>query len=112
MHPMAKKKWFSSIGDPSNAEKGASLPMLGRLKAFFDEEKVAYRVIPHLEVYTASEVAESIHTPGRRFVKVVIMRTGGEKVMAVLPSHRQIDLSLLSGACWEGRGLSDGRGGN
>lgn len=87
----------------SEASRGASINQSGRpplvverLKALFKEEKIPYRLIPHREAYTASEVAESIHMPGRKFVKVVIVQANGKKVMAVLPSHRQINLSLFA----------------
>ncbi len=66
--------------------------ILERLKLLFEKEEIPYRVIPHEEVYTASELAESIRVPGRKVLKVVIVKSYGEDVMAVLPSHRQIDL--------------------
>ena len=70
--------------------------VLERLKALFEAEKIPYRLISHREAYTASEVAESIHMPGRKFVKVVIVQANGKKVMAVLPSHRRVNLSLFA----------------
>jgi len=68
-------------------------PVLERLKTLFKKEKVSYRIIPHSEVYTAPEVAASIHAPGRQVAKVVMVRADGRYVMAVLPSHRHVDLS-------------------
>jgi len=67
--------------------------VLARLKALFKKEKISYRLIPHAEVYTAPEVAASIHAPGRQVAKVVMVRADGRFAMAVLPSHRQVDLS-------------------
>jgi len=84
-------------GGSPGRQRGVSAPVLGRLKALFKAEKVPYRLILHREAYTASEVAESIHMPGRKFVKVLILRAGDKMVMAVLPSHRQIDLALFAG---------------
>ncbi len=69
---------------------------IDRMKALFEKEKIPYRVIYHSEVYTSPELAASIHTPGRRVAKTVIVHTGGEYVMAVVPSHRQLDLDLLA----------------
>jgi Ala-tRNA(Pro) deacylase len=69
------------------------LSVLERLKALFKKENISYRIIPHPEVYTAPEVAASIHAPGRQVAKVVMVRANGRYVMAVLPSHRQVDLN-------------------
>ena len=73
--------------------KPRRIPVLERLKALFKKEKISYRLIPHAEVYTAPEVAASIHAPGRQVAKVVMVQADGRYVMAVLPSHRQVDLS-------------------
>jgi Ala-tRNA(Pro) deacylase len=70
--------------------------ILARLKVLFNREGVPYRIIPHGEAYTASELAESIHVPGRKVVKVVIVKSFGEQAMVVLPSHQQIDLKRFS----------------
>jgi len=67
--------------------------ILAQLKTLFKKEKISYRLIPHSEVYTAPEVAASIHAPGRQVAKVVMVRADGRYVMAVLPSHRHVDLS-------------------
>jgi Ala-tRNA(Pro) deacylase len=63
---------------------------------FFEKENVPYRVIPHREVYTSPELAASIHTSGRKVAKVVMVWADGRHVMAVLPSHRQLDLSRFA----------------
>lgn len=67
-----------------------------RLKMFFENENVPYRVVPHREVYTAPELAASIHASGRKVAKVVMVWADGRYVMAVLPSHRQLDLSRFA----------------
>ncbi len=67
-------------------------PILERLKALFEKEHLSYRLIPHSEVFTAPELAASIHVTGRQVAKVVMVRADGRYVMAVLPSHRQLDL--------------------
>jgi len=80
----------------SNERQEKTPLILARLKVLFKREGVPYRVIPHEAVYTASELAESIHVPGRKVVKVVIVKSFGEDIMAVLPSHRQIDLNRFA----------------
>jgi Ala-tRNA(Pro) deacylase len=67
-----------------------------RLKMLFEKEKVPYRVIPHPEVYTAPELAASIHASGRKVAKVVMVLADGRYVMAVIPSHRQLDLNRFA----------------
>jgi Ala-tRNA(Pro) deacylase len=68
-------------------------PVLEQLAALFEKEKVGYRLFPHSEVFTAPELAASIHVTGRQVAKVVMLRADGRYVMAVLPSHRQLDLA-------------------
>ncbi|MFQ5543613.1 MAG: aminoacyl-tRNA deacylase [Nitrospiria bacterium] len=67
-------------------------PVMGRLESLLKKEEIPYRVIPHREVFTSLEVAESIHISGRKVVKVVIVGREGENLMLVLPSHRRVDL--------------------
>ncbi|MBI3610797.1 MAG: YbaK/EbsC family protein [Nitrospirae bacterium] len=64
----------------------------------FEKAKVPYRVIPHSEVYTAPELAASIHTSGRKVAKVVMVSADGRYAMAVLPAHRQLDLARFAQA--------------
>ncbi len=85
----------SYIRSPNERQEKAPL-ILARLKVLFKRESIPYRVISHEAVYTASELAESIHVPGRKVVKVVIVKSFNEDVMAVLPSHRQIDLKRFA----------------
>ncbi|MFQ5580883.1 MAG: aminoacyl-tRNA deacylase, partial [Nitrospiria bacterium] len=71
--------------------------VLGRLRSFLEGNKIPFRVIPHTETYTSQELAESIHAPGRKVAKVVIVRTDSHYAMAVLPSHKQLDLGRFAG---------------
>lgn len=62
------------------------------LKKFLQEQKAPYEVLLHREVYTAQELAQALHTPGRELAKAVVLRAGREHVMAVLPASRRVDL--------------------
>ncbi|MFQ5598134.1 MAG: aminoacyl-tRNA deacylase [Nitrospiria bacterium] len=86
----------------SDRKEGTPL-ILERLKTLFKKEDVPYRVLHHREAYTASEVARSIHTTGWRVVKVVIVRTYGQDIMAVLPACRQIDLNAFTKVLGKGQ---------
>jgi len=66
-----------------------------KLKQFLDDERVKYACISHSPAYTASEIAESTHIPGRELAKVVVVTLDGRMAMAVLPANRKVDLNLL-----------------
>jgi len=70
------------------------------IKNLLDEENVKYVTIQHSPAFTAQEVAESAHIPGRIMAKTVMVEIDGELAMTVLPSnHRLImdDLCALTG---------------
>jgi Ala-tRNA(Pro) deacylase len=66
-----------------------------KLKQFLDAERVKYACISHSPAYTASEIAQSAHIPGREWAKVVMVTLDGRMAMAVLPANRKVDLNLL-----------------
>ncbi|MEK6697839.1 MAG: YbaK/EbsC family protein [Nitrospirota bacterium] len=68
---------------------------LAKLKLYLDRNNIPYEVILHAEVYTAQELAEALHTPGRELVKVVVVQADNRYIMAVLPAVRKIDLPAL-----------------
>ncbi|HBP89698.1 MAG TPA: deacylase [Nitrospiraceae bacterium] len=72
------------------------MPILKRLQDYLDERKVAYHLIRHQEAYTASEIAHTLHISGKMLAKVVIVKTDGRFVMAVLPSHYKVDFERLA----------------
>ncbi len=68
---------------------------LTRVKQYLDQNNVTYQIILHEEVYTAQELAQALHTPGRELVKVVIVKADDTYWMAVLPASRKIDMNKL-----------------
>ncbi len=66
-----------------------------KLKNFLDENKVSYKVAAHSEVYTAQEIAETLHVHGRKMAKVVMIKAGERFVMTVLPASWRIDMPKL-----------------
>jgi Ala-tRNA(Pro) deacylase len=66
-----------------------------KLKQFLDDGRVKYACISHSPAYTASEIAQSTHIPGRELAKVVVVTLDGRMAMAVLPANRKVDLNLL-----------------
>jgi Ala-tRNA(Pro) deacylase len=66
-----------------------------KLKEFLDANNVKYVGIVHSRAFTAQEVAESAHLPGRSMAKVVIVDLDGSLAMAVLPANRKVVLQEL-----------------
>jgi Ala-tRNA(Pro) deacylase len=71
-------------------------PIREQIIALFEKEKIPYRFISHSEAYTAPELAASIHIPGRKVAKVLLVWADGEYVMAVLASHHHLDLTQFA----------------
>ena len=62
---------------------------LERLETYLREQGVPFRVQHHPLAYTARQVAESEHLPGRLVAKVVLVFADGRPVLLALPaSHR------------------------
>jgi Ala-tRNA(Pro) deacylase len=74
------------------------MPVLTKLKEFLHANRVKYEVRAHRTAYTAQEVAAVEHVPGRDMAKVVIVRDGGEYLMAVLPAPYHVDLKRFGRA--------------
>jgi Ala-tRNA(Pro) deacylase len=66
-----------------------------KLKEHLDSQKIRYVTISHSPAFTAMEVAESAHVPGRVLAKTVVVALDGRMAMAVLPSTLKVDLNLL-----------------
>src|SRR2546427_7008779 len=66
-----------------------------KLKQYLDDQRIAYVAITHSPAFTAMEVAESAHVPGRELAKTVMVKLDGQMAMAVVPSIRKVDLNLL-----------------
>jgi Ala-tRNA(Pro) deacylase len=66
-----------------------------KLKEFLDTQKTKYVVISHSPAYTAMEVAQSAHIPGKDLAKVVMVMLDGRMCMAVMPAIRKLDLERL-----------------
>jgi Ala-tRNA(Pro) deacylase len=70
------------------------------IKRLLDKEHVKYVTIRHSPAFTAQEVAESAHIPGKIMAKTVMVEIDGELAMTVLPSNHRVimdDLCALTG---------------
>ena len=60
-----------------------------------NESKVRYEILHHPEAVTAQRIAQAEHVKGRRHAKVVMIKSGEQRLMAVLPADHQIDLEKV-----------------
>jgi len=62
------------------------------IPAFLEEQHCSFAVMPHLTTYTAQEMAHELHVPGREVAKTVLLRAGGEFVVALVPANNRVNL--------------------
>jgi Ala-tRNA(Pro) deacylase len=66
-----------------------------KLKKLLDGSDIKYVSIDHSPAYTARETAASTLVPRREFAKTIIVDLDGEKVMAVVPASRHVDVAAV-----------------
>ena len=69
--------------------------------------KVAYEVLHHPETVTAQRIAQAEHVKGRHHAKVVMVKSGDQHLMVVLPADHHIDLEKVEKAI--GKAVSLGK---
>ena len=73
------------------------MPINERVQRLLEEEGAKYQVVPHAEAFTAQEVAQNVHVPGRVMAKVVVVRdSAGARAMLVVPASAHLDLSAFA----------------
>ncbi len=72
--------------------------ILTKLREYLDKQKVSYEVLEHRQAFTAQEVAEAQHVHGAELAKVVMLRSGAQFIMAVLPAPQRVDLDRARAA--------------
>jgi len=60
-----------------------------------NDKKVGYEILHHPEAFTAQTIAAAEHIKGRHHAKVVMVKSGGEHLMTVLPADSRVDLEKL-----------------
>lgn len=66
-----------------------------KLKSYLDDLGVPYETTVHPTAFTAQEVAASAHVKGDCMAKTVMVKAGGEDIMAVLPATSRISFDEL-----------------
>ena len=67
-----------------------------RLKGFLDENQIPYSVMTHTTAYTAQGAAATMQISGRELAKTVVLWTGEEMILAVLPAPNHVRLDKLA----------------
>ena len=62
---------------------------------FLSHNKIAYEILHHSEAFTAQTVAAAEHIKGRQHAKVVMVKSGGQHLMTVLPADHRVDLEKI-----------------
>jgi Ala-tRNA(Pro) deacylase len=60
-----------------------------------DQNNAQYDILHHSEAMTAQRIAQAEHVKGRRQAKVVMIKSGDQHLMMVLPADHQIDLEKV-----------------
>lgn len=71
---------------------------LERIERYLKQQGVRYEVLHHAIAFTAQRIAQAEHIPGKMQVKVVMLRSGDQFYMAVLPAVAQVDVGAFNRA--------------
>lgn len=66
-----------------------------QIRKFLENHHVKYSVINHPTAYTASQIAQSAHIPGRQLAKIVVVKIDDKLAMVTLPAHVHLDLDAI-----------------
>jgi Ala-tRNA(Pro) deacylase len=66
-----------------------------RLIDCLNEKNVQYEILHHAEAMTAQRIAQAEHVKGRHQAKVVMIKSGDQHLMTVLPADHHIDLEKV-----------------
>ena len=69
-----------------------------RLRNFLDREKVRYAHETHRTAYTAQQVAQEEHVPGKMVAKTVVVKADDGFALAVMPATARADFARLKSA--------------
>ena len=66
-----------------------------KLIDYLNERKVTYEILHHPPAFSAQRIAQAEHIKGEHHAKVVMVKSGDQHLMMVVPSNRWIDLEKL-----------------
>src|SRR6185369_8340248 len=68
---------------------------INRITEFLDGSRARYVLLIHSPAFSAQEVAQSVHLPGRFIAKTVIVKIDGRMAMAVVPATMSVGLDAM-----------------
>ncbi len=71
---------------------------LTQLMRFLDDNDVAFETISHVQAFTAQEIAQVAHVPGKEVAKTVLVKLDGTLAMVVLPAPDRVSPERLRDA--------------
>ena len=72
--------------------------ILKKLVEYLDSNHVKYVNVTHSTAFTAQDVAQSAHIPGKEMAKTVVVWMDGAMAMVVLPASSMVDFNKLKEA--------------
>jgi Ala-tRNA(Pro) deacylase len=85
----------------ANDQKGG-LPMTRAeelpIQSYLGERHIRFEVVPHERTETALAEAQALDLPAADILKVLILRSGDDYAMAIIPGSRRLDMSLVKKA--------------
>ena len=72
------------------------MAILAKLQELLDGRGIDYEVLNHPAAYTAQQVAEEEHIPGREFAKVVVVKGSDRFFIGILPAPDHVNLGRFS----------------
>src|SRR5467141_81393 len=78
-----------------------------RLIDCLNENKVQYEILHHAEAVTAQRIAQAEHVKGRHQAKVVMLKSGDQHLIVMLPADHHIGLEKVEKAI--GKSVSLGK---
>lgn len=67
------------------------------IREYLRSRRVPFETLLHAPAPSATRLAQSVHVPGGRVAKTVLVKTEGGYVLAVLPATHCVDLTRLAG---------------
>src|SRR5271165_4381153 len=76
-----------------------------KLMRYLNDKNVTYEILRHPEAFTAQTIAAAEHIKGRHHARVVMVTSGGEHLMTVLPADRKVGILRFAMALDRGANL-------
>jgi Ala-tRNA(Pro) deacylase len=80
----------------AHGERSTPMSISTRLKGLLDDNQIPYSVMTHATAYTAQGAAATLQISGKELAKSVVLWTGEEMILAVLPAPNHVRLDKLA----------------